>query len=276
MLNEILDFNKSRIFITFEPWILNRLTYNRQHQTVVTIIHRYNYCTMDFNQIAIEDNTINQETSVLIWLELVNARYKEVWSMNYKSTCVATLFLTGAGVIQMNTEINRLHLIASDDKLTNIVLGSPEPLYVSAPIAYLPSGDIIGYEVIIPKWADLSFSYIDNMCRVLYYFRHITELSSTDVYKPVLNIEPNIKFLAKDNLLDITEKVASSNSGHFAGVYLTYSTTMPIFKYMTLYGLLDIQDEEIAKFQRSLVSMTATVHEVFRVIKKNLKHHKAG
>lgn len=231
---------------------------------------------MDFNQIAIEDNAINQETSVLIWLELVNAKYKEVWSMNYKSTCVTSLFLTGAGVIQVNTEINRFHLIASNDKLTNLVLGSPEPLYVSVPIAYLPSGDIIGYEVHIPKWADLSFSYIDNMCKVLSYFRHITELSSTDVYKPVLNIEPNIKFLAKDNLLDITEKVASSNSGHFAGVYLVYSTTMSIFKNMTLYGLLDMQDKEIVKFQRSLVSIKATVYEVFRVIKKNLKHHKAG
>lgn len=230
----------------------------------------------DFNQIGIEDKTISQETSVLIWLELVNARYKEVWTKNYNSICITTLFLTGAGVIQMNNDLNRFHLIASDDKLTNLVLGSPVPLYVLAPIAYLPGGDIRGYKVIIPSWSNLSFSYIDNMCRVLSYFRHITELSSTDVYKPVLIIESNPKFLSKDILLDITEKVASSNSGHFADVWMTYSTTMTIFKNMALYDLLDMQNEEIVKFQRTLLSVKETVYEVFRVIKKNLKHHKAG
>lgn len=230
---------------------------------------------MDFGQIDIRDNN---DSCITVLLELCNTKFNELFKA-YHGFDLGTDLLKQdheQNVIKVTENIiNCFHIIASNDKMTCMFLGFPGEIYVSDKMSYLLKGFKRGYDVPVPTAMNISFSYLDNLCRCIARCHHVDELKESLVYYGMVNIASDIEFIPEDALIDIIRKVVCCQDEHFKNVYLTYLGIVRILRHLEKFGCINLRtNKELKNFCCDLYTYKSTIYDMCRVIYDNLEPQK--
>lgn len=231
---------------------------------------------MDFGQIDIRDNN---DSCIPILLEVCNTKFQELFKAHHGSDLGGDLLKWDheRNIIKVTGNIiDCFHIIASDDEMTHMFMGFPEEIYISDKIVYLLRGFDSAYDVQVPAAMNMSFSYLNNICRCIFRCHHITEVKKSTVHVyGMINIIDNIEFIPEDTLIDIAMKVACNQDEHFKNVYLTNMSGTGILRQLEKFGCINTRtNKELKKFCSDLYINKKTVYEFFQAIYIKLEPHK--